>query len=245
MPRALAIAILLAAGCTGPQPTQATTLVGENLVLAPGPAGAVRIGLDAANGSAEVRIEAGTGALITVCPLTSIDEPLAGLDACRSVASGVREGVGRSGMTAIAFYVSEREATVSLRVEYAEGSGAIEAHIPQIGPPAGTGACDDNACNPFFELTPTPAGDLGVAAEWTGGEATAVVLQGSVLARSLTATGVPYREAGRADGSSPLSVSASLTEGAEYAVAFRHRHALPSSGALRDVVLTMRWPTSS
>ena len=63
----------------------------------------------------------------------------------------------------------------------------------------------------------------------------------SVLGRSLTATGIPYREAARADGSPPLSIKATLSSQAEYALVITQPPG-PSAAPLQNVIVDASWP---
>ena len=67
------------------------------------------------------------------------------------------------------------------------------------------------------------------------------VRQGSVLGGSLTATGIPYREAARADGSSPLSIATNLSSQAEYGLVITQPPG-PAAAPLGDVILNSTWP---
>ena len=67
------------------------------------------------------------------------------------------------------------------------------------------------------------------------------MLQGSVLGRSLTATGIPYREAARADGDAPLSIKATLSSQAEYALVITQPPG-PSAAPLHNVIVDASWP---
>ena len=134
-----------------------------------------------------------------------------------------------------------QEVTADVLLVYDETSRAVSFRLPTVQDPPGAAACKDNACNPFFEVRPTRSGDFSARATWTGPAATLVLLQGSVLGRSFTATGVPYREASKDRGESALEVGARLSAPAEYALALM-QSAGPGRGALRDVTIEATWP---
>jgi hypothetical protein len=67
------------------------------------------------------------------------------------------------------------------------------------------------------------------------------LLQGSVLGRSATATGIPYREAARAQGISPLSITAEMSARGEYALVIRQDPGARATG-LRNVRIDALWP---
>jgi hypothetical protein len=252
--RAPILLLVLAAACSGdpvtdptrtgePQPPVAR-LIAQNLELIPGAEHAVRIGLKAADDAAHVIVTIHHArARVSICPITSLDGPLPAITSCRrDIGSGVREPVGIPGLRALAIVASGTDAfRADARIEFAEGERAVRIAAPRVRAPAGS-SCRDNACNAFFELTPPIAGAFAATASWRGPEATLVLLQGSVLARSQTATGLPYGEPARADGASPLRIMTTLAAPAEYAVVFRHRTIRPGEAALEDVVLEINWP---
>lgn len=251
---ALALALALAA-CTDdgrqadPTPTPdrppSVTLLGRNLEVFPGAERAVRVGFAPADRSARVivRFEP-RDAVIDVCGLASIDGDVSDRARCRrDVRSGVRETITAAEMRAVAVVLrGEGAAIFELVVEYAEGDRDLSVRMPVLRAPPGGVDCSDNACNPFFELQPTRAGAFSATATWDGPDATLVLLQGSVLGRAQTATGLPYAEPAREDGSSPLRISTSLTAPAEYALAFRHTRQGASVPAIRDALLEVSWP---
>jgi hypothetical protein len=117
----------------------------------------------------------------------------------------------------------------------------MSVQIPFLPAPESEQACKDNGCNPFFELTPLRNGTFTATATWKGPAGTLEILQGSVLGRSQTATGIPYREAARANGSPPLSITSRLSSQAEYALAITQPTGA-TAAPLTDVFLSAGWP---
>jgi hypothetical protein len=74
-------------------------------------------------------------------------------------------------------------------------------------------------------------------ATFGGGPATLELLQGTILGHSFTATGVPYRDAAHAQGSSPLHIAAETSAPGEYALALRDT----SASSLSDVTIDATW----
>jgi hypothetical protein len=128
-----------------------------------------------------------------------------------------------------------------VRLEYDDGGHQVSAQIPFLPAPESAQACKDNGCNPFFEVTPLRSGTFTATATWKGPAGTLEILQGSVLGRSQTATGIPYREAARANGPPPLSIASGLSSQAEYAVVITQPIG-PSAAPLTDVFLSASWP---
>lgn len=251
-----AVGLVLATACTGgrsdavPSPTPsrppAVVLIGRNIALLPGEERALRIGFEPFEPSARVIVSfRPPGARVTVCPLEGVAAAVPGDRArCRrDVGSGVRETVGAAGMRAVAVTVDgEREVSADVTLEYDEAGRDFEIRFPLVRRPSGGVSCEDNACNPFFEVRPTRSGAFSARARWSGSGATLILFQGSVLGRSQTATGVPYREAARADGSSPLSIRTRLSAPGEYALALRHASIGPETTSLQDVEIEGSWP---
>lgn len=246
---ACALALALIACADGGEPPRpggsparppSATLRGVNVLLPPGEDGAIRIGIDPAEPSARMIVSLRPGAAgVALCPLASAADPLPDLTECRDAASGVRETVTAPGLRAIGI-VSRATALVGvgLVVEFAERSRAVAIHFPLIRRPPGVTDCRDNACNPFFELTPTRGGRFRATARWQGGRGRLVLLQGRVLAKSFTATGVPYAEPARAEGAPPLTIEARMSAPAEYALALAQQGVEDLAGVVIDAV----WP---
>jgi hypothetical protein len=98
--------------------------------------------------------------------------------------------------------------------------------------------CKDNACNPFFEVLPVRGGAFTATARWTGGAGRVELLEGRVLARSLTSTGIPYRIAATAAGPPPLSIRATMNAPGEYALALSNA----SADDLTRIEIDAAWP---
>ena len=248
MKRAVALLAIVLASCTGggnakQSGVPTVKLLAENLQLFPGVEQAVRIGFQTATGSVDIiaDLKPDTAAL-AVCPLSSLGAELPPIATCKNVGSGVREPITSGGIAAIALVVSGvASAQANVQLEYDDGGHAVSAQIPFLAVPDTSAACRDNGCNPFFELTPVRNGALSATAAWKGPGGALVMLQGSVLGRSLTATGIPYREAARADGRSPLSIKATLASQGEYALVIT-QPAGPTAAPLENVIVNAVWP---
>jgi hypothetical protein len=219
------------------------TLLAENLQVFSGTDQAVRLGFQSASGSTDIIADLTPDtAALAVCPLTALGGDLPPMAECKDVGSGVRETITSDGIAAVALVISGvSSAKANVKLQYDDGGHDASAQIPFLAAPDASAACKDNGCNPFFELTPVQNGMFTASAAWKGPTGTLVMLQGSVLGRSLTATGVPYREAARADGPSPLSIKAALSSEGEYALAITEP---PGSAAapLQNVILSGSWP---
>jgi hypothetical protein len=241
------ISLALLAACTaGGNAKQSgvptVKLLAENLQLFPGVEQAVRIGFQTATGSTFIiaDLKPDTAAL-AVCPLTALGAEIPPVAACKTVGSGVREAIAASGLTAVALVVSGvPSASANVQLEYDDGGHDMSVQIPFLAAPDTSAACKDNGCNPFFELTPVRNGTFNATAAWKGPKGTLVMLQGSVLGRSLTATGIPYREAARADGTPPLSINATLSSQGEYALVITQPPG-PTAAPLQDVIVNGSW----
>jgi hypothetical protein len=239
------------AGCGGapkassPPPDDVHAL---NLAVQPGARNAVRIGFAASGPSADVLTTfEPASARMQVCALANADAALphttAGTSpseiACRQIASGVRETVvGRGDLGGIAIVnLSGGVVRADAFVEFDERARTLAVRLP--GVPTGGAACQDQGCNPTFELTPVHNGPFAARATWSGGTATLVLLQGSVRGRSATATGIPYREAARSDGAAAASIGAEMSAPGEYALVLRQE---PGGSGMRAVRIDATWP---
>ena len=248
MRRAAVLIVALLSACTaGGNAKQSgvptVKLLAENLQLFPGAEQAVRIGFQTATGSTFIiaDLKPDTAAL-AVCPLTSLGAEIPPVATCKTVGSGVREAISSSDLAAVALVVSGvASARANVQLEYDDGGHAVSVQVPFLGAPDTSAACKDNGCNPFFELTPVRNGAFSASAAWKGPGGTLIMLQGSVLGRSLTATGIPYREAARADGKSPLSISATLSSQGEYALVMTQPPG-PTAAPLENVIVNATWP---
>ena len=226
-------------GQTGP-PQNRVEVVARNVAIAAGEANAIRLGFGAKDPAAQIRVDRPDGSgRIVACPLLAVDDPLPEPSACLpDVPDGVRTSVTLTGLGAIALIREGDPITLEIRLEYEEAGRSIALHLPLIARPAGAAVCRDNACNPIVELLPVRGGRFTATAEWSGGTARLEMLEGRVLARSFSSTGIPYRVAGQADGPSPLSMAATLGAPSEYALALVNT----SASDLRTIVIEAAWP---
>ena len=248
---ALAAALLLAlAGCrddffdptpgqTGPAPTR-VELVARNVQIRAGGDNAVRIGFQPKDVGVHLRVDRSSAAgRLIACPLKAIDDPIPEQSACLpDLPNGVREGLTLPSLGAVALVREGDVATLSIRMEFEEAGRGIAFRLPVIPRPAGASACKDNGCNPVFEVLPVQGGAFTATAVWAGGAGVLEVLEGRVLARSFSSTGIPYRIAGAISGPSPLSVRATLSAPSEFALALRNT----SPGDLTDIEIEATWP---
>ncbi|MFP5225238.1 MAG: hypothetical protein ACLGH3_06770 [Actinomycetota bacterium] len=224
---------------TDPAVPVPATLHARGLLLAPGEA--IRLAVDAGTRGIEVRPAfKPTSARLMACPLMDISQSLPAASGCkRDINQGVRTPLAGS---IHAFRIeSDEPIELDLLVEYF-GEGQVEVWYPRTPASPSVEACLDHGCDAFFERLPVADGRLHVEASFEGGIGNLLVEQGRVLARSQTATGVPYRVAAQERGDAPLSVNAGLTAGAEYAVSLGQIPG-PSAAGLSDIRLKMTWPT--
>jgi hypothetical protein len=241
----LAVTLLACTGGASPRQSGVPTvkLLAQNLELFPGEQQAIRLGFQTASDSADIiaDLKPDTAAL-AVCALPSIDATLPPAASCKDIGSGVRETITSSSLAAIALVVSGvSSARANIRLEYDDGGHAMIVEIPFLASPLGVGACKDNACNPFFEMTPLHNGTFTATANWSGPHGTLAMLQGSVLARSQSATGVPYREAARKDGSPPLMITTQVSTQSEYALIVTQQVSA-AAAPQKNVVISATWP---
>lgn len=248
---ALAAVLLLAlAGCRDdffdPTPGQTSAkpervdLVAENVTIVPGAANAVRIGFQPKDVSVHLRVERSSGqGRIVACPLATIDAPLPPESACLpDLPGGVREGLTLTGLRAVALVREGAPITLGIRIDFEAAGRTIAIRLPVIARPAGASVCKDNACNPFFELSPVRTGAFAATAQWDGDDARLEMVEGRVLARAFSSTGIPYRVAGQASGGSGLSITANLTAPSEYALALVNT----STNDLTAIQIEAIWP---
>jgi hypothetical protein len=224
-------------------PRRTTALLAQNLALFQGEAQAVRLGFKAAASSTDIIVNFSPDtAQVALCPLADLADSLPPVATCKSVGSGVRETISSPGLGAIAIVLSGvTSAGANVLLEYDDVGRAVSALMPFIPAPEGASVCKDNGCNPFFEVRPIRNGLFTAKASWSGSAATLVMLQGSVLARSLTATGIPYREAALRRGSTSAQIRTQLTTPGEYALAIMQT-AGSNTQALTDVRIDASWP---
>jgi len=231
-----------------PSPTTdrapAATLHGRHIPLFPGTARALRIGFEPFAGAARIIVNARpSGARVHVCPLLSIGAGIKRSDCKRDVGNGVREPITRAGLRAIAVMADASGGIeVDVVLDYDEAGRSFEIRMPIMPAPRGGVDCSDNACNPFFEVVPTRSGTFTARASWTGSPASLILLQGSVLGRAETATGIPYAQAAKDRGASPLQLRARMSAPAEYALAFKHDSPPGSARTFENVAIIASWP---
>jgi hypothetical protein len=214
-------------------------LLAQNLRMIPGEPNAIRIALQAKDGSVHIRVErSDSSGRVIACPLRTIDDAVPATGCLPDLPNGVREGLTITGLGAVVLVREGEPLRLDITVDYAESGRRIMFRIPTIEPPAGASACKDNGCNPFFEVKPVKGGRFTASARWSGGAGHLEMLEGRVRARAFTSTGIPYRVAGEADGASPLSVAANLNAPSEYALALRNT----SNVALTEIEIEMVWP---
>jgi hypothetical protein len=251
----LCCAALLLTGCPrrggGAQPEPSPTdsskppsveLLAQNVRLPVD--GVARFGIGAAEPTARVIVTfPDTGSVVAVCGLASIDDavpktlPTAGC--IEELASGVREQLVRTaGLGAVAIWVRSGPAVdATVRLEFAEATRRFVMRLPVLPEPRSVSACTDNACNPFFEIRPVRSGRFRATATWVGGRARIALLQGTVMAKSFTATGVPYRVPAERTGAGELSLDTLLSAPAEYALVLDR-----NTSTLSDVRIDASWP---
>lgn len=242
------VGVLLLAACGSDPPSSSggrppvARLIAENVRLVPGEERAVRIGFEPFTSVAQLRVEfRPSSAIVSLCALPALDAPIE-RSRCRvGVGSGVREELRLRGLKATAIMLDAGDVTADLSLEFDEAGRRIALRLPELPRPPAVAACADNACNPFFELVPTRSGAFDARARWDGGPASLVLLQGRVLGRSFTATGIPYAQAARADGGSPLRIGTRLAAPGEYALAFSQSPAA-ATGALTSIAIDVTWP---
>lgn len=245
-PRSAVVACALVAvlpACLGGTGARTTVppnrIVGQNLTVERGDA--IRFGFAPSEPFASALVTfSPAAAVITLCPLTSVSAALPALTACRAVVgSGVRETVTVAGLRGLAVVATRAAVTVDVVLEFEGSSRAIAIRVPRINAPTVGAACADVDCSPLFEVSPARDGAFTARATWSGPSATLVLLQGRILARSLTSTGLPYREVARAEGAGAGSISGRLSETGEYALVLRQA---AGAGTLTDVRIDTTWP---
>lgn len=244
---------LAATACTGdreaasrPTPTPtgrppALEVLAQNVRIPP--AKILRIGFRPAEPTARLIVSfPDTGQIVAACGLATIDDPVPQAFPTRGcieeLPSGVREEIIRPDLAAVAIWLrSGATVDANIRLEFAEAGRDLVLRLPLISAAPSPARCRDNECNPFFEVRPVRHGRFTATARWTGSSARFTLLQGTVLAKSFTATGVPYTRAAERSGAPPLSLDTQLTAPAEYALVLDR-----NAGALGDIEITARWP---
>lgn len=157
-----------------------------------------------------------------------------------AIGTGVRESLERSGSAGgVAIVLRSGSGRIDVRVEYDEASRRVGLRLPRLAPPAGASVCKDNGCNPFLEVMPLRGGTITATATFTGGPGRLQIQSGRVIAKSFTASGLPYRIPDEDAGDSPLRVTTRLDAPAEYALAFINED---RSEAITGLVIDATWP---
>lgn len=218
----------------------AVQLFGQHIQMVAGAENAVRVSFKPKDVSVRVRIDrSSVEGRVVACPLRTIDDAIPSLDLCiADLPDGVRETLTTPQLGAIALVREGSPITIDLLVEYEEGDRTYAIRMPAIDRPPSASACKDNACNPFFEVKPVRSGRFTATIGWVGGAAHVELLEGRVLARAFSSTGIPYRIAATDDGAAPLSVTAQLNAPGEYALAITN----PSGAALSAIRIDATWP---
>lgn len=215
-------------------------LLGRNIRLVSGTEAAFRVSFRPRDPSVRVRIDRSSPAgRVIACPLKTIDDPLPPESSCKpDLPDGVRESFTSSGLGAIALVREGDPITIDLVLDYEEGGRSFQIRMPSIPVPPGAASCKDNACNPFFELAPLRAGRFTATAQWSAGNAKLELLEGRVLARAFSSTGIPYRLAATTTGTSPLTIGAQLNAPGEYALALVNVGIVE----LKSIRINVSWP---
>ena len=248
MRRAILAALLVLVSCkgetaapdAGPSKPPTLQVVAVGLPLARGLERATRIGFRAAGGFASIILNHPVGSQADVCPLATLDAALPPAASCiTGIGRGVRETVSRSGgLGGIAIVSHDDAAIADVRLEFPEGGRDVSFRFARLAAQAGASVCKDNGCNPIFEIMPVQGGPFTARAAWAGGAARFELQSGRVIARSFTATNIPYRIPADDQGPSPLQIATELSAPAEYALAFINT----SSAELSDIVIEATWP---
>lgn len=218
----------------------AVQLIGQHIAMQAGDDNAVRVSFKPKDVSVRVRISRSSlEGRVVACPLRTIDDAIPPLGQCiADLPDGVRETLTTGQLGAIALIREGGPMTIDLVLEYEGGGRAFSIRMPAIDRPASATACKDNACNPFFEVTPVRNGPFTATVAWVGGDGDVELLEGRVLAKAFSSTGIPYRIAASQEGASPLTVTAQLNAPGEYALAITN----PSGAALSAIRIDATWP---
>jgi hypothetical protein len=224
----------------GGRPSTSVELIGRNLRMLPGEANAIRISFRPKDPSARLRIErSSTSGRVVACGLRTIDDAVPSVERCLAdVPDGVRESLTVEGLGAIVLIREGDPITIDVRLSYEEGGRTFSIRFPVIESPPGASVCKDNGCNPYFEVIPTKGGAFSATATWDGGKGKLEMLEGRVLAKAFSSTGIPYRVAATRTGAAPLTIGAQLTAPSEYALALTNE----SRSHLGSIRIDATWP---
>lgn len=129
-------------------------------------------------------------------------------------------------------------------VTYAATTNRSMIQLPLVSAPVGASACKDNACNPYFEMTPFTLGSIDARASWGAGTPAPStlgrlqILVGEVSAHRMSETGIAYGVPATSDGPSPRYVVGRVPA-SEAAVALQD---LDPTRPLQEIELTITWP---
>ena len=231
---------------TGSPRPPSVEVVAQNLRLLSDASRPLRVGFSAAEPTVRVIVTyPDTGAIVAACALGSADatppNSLPEPECLSELPSGVREELSSSSRIAgIAIWVRSGDpVTANVRVEFAEGARPrpVRFVLPLLPAPSSPSACKDNACNPLIEVKPERGGPFSARASWSGGVARLALLQGRLLAKSFTATGLPYAIPAQQRNANSASIEARMSAPGEYGLV------VDSNAAdLTDVVIESRWP---
>ena len=223
----------------------------------------LRVGLQSPDTTARVRVGSWTHAdqfAVYACPVADLATPGAVgrmTTQCTKLAPGtaveIAHGPGHQGVEGTMAPSNSFRGTPAppnaivlddVTVSYATADRTTVLQGPRIPAPAGASACKDNACNPFFELTPFRAGSLDADAHWGADTPVArsagrlEILVGEVATHRMSEVGIPYAVPATADGPSPLHVTSTVPS-TESAVALAD---LDGGRPLQGVALHITWP---
>lgn len=251
----LTVLLLLLAACSRERDAKSpsgkppdVTLQLQNLTLST--TSPIVVGIDNATPATSIIVTHDPYAHVDVYILESPDTPVpaAGCpvkttrrDCIRDIGTGVREQLEASSGAGRAVVIALRDgnAAATVRLDYSERSRRIDLRIPSIAPPPSAAACKDNGCNPYLEMIPLRSGGLTAQATFTGGVGKLQVQAGRVIAKSFTATGIPYRIPAEKIGRSSIEITAHVDAQAEYALAISNED--PAS-PLTGIRLNATWP---
>jgi hypothetical protein len=235
----VSLAVVLTACAGQPPASGASTLHARGLLV--GPTEPITVTFPDGISGVELRPDfEPMDASLRICPLNGRD---AVIDGClEDVAWGVRTPIRRPNLYSLRI-ASDRAVELSFTAEYFHRGAARDIRVELARTPAAASAsaCRDNACRVVFEMTPVGVDEVSAFATFSGGDGEVLVLEGRVLARAETATGLPYREAAASRGPSHLRAIAAIDDPhAEYAIVIGEV-AGPGADGLRDVELSMTW----
>lgn len=209
----------------------------------------LRILVDSPDTTIHVRLKGGvpsSNKVVSVCPVVDMNKLSPG-STCAFPSNGEKVEIphGSKYLGAEVFLLGlapdgTNQITIDdIQVGYKAASGAVRVKTPPIAKSAGASACKDNACNPFFEMTPQLTGTLTAVATHEGnGTAQLSILAGDVAAHSYSATGTPYTTIDFMEGGFQLKVSGKIYSAEEAALALQNT----GTKWLGAAVIDITWP---